>query len=92
MKRSREEVRADIVLLLRGLADDWEYTGEITESTRMLADLEFESLDVVVFGTVVQEHFNQDLPFPEFFAEIGQRAVGDVTVGEWVTFVFGHLT
>jgi acyl carrier protein len=92
MKRSRDEVRADIVLLLRGLADDWEYDGEITEDTRMLADLGFESLDVVVLATVVQDYYHQVLPFPEFFAEIGQRAIGDVTVGEWVTFVCEHLT
>ncbi len=92
MKRSYEEVRSDIVLLLRRLADDWEYDGEITEDTRMLADLGFESLDVVVLGSVIQEHYDQVLPFPEFFAEIGQRAVGDVTVGEWVTFVCEHLS
>lgn len=92
MKRGRDEVRADILMLLGRLADDWEYDGEISENTRMLADLGFESLDVVVLGTVVQDHYRQVLPFPEFFAEIGQRAVGDVTVGEWVTFVYEHLT
>jgi acyl carrier protein len=92
MKQSRDVVCADIVMLLRKLADDWEYGGEITEGTRMLADLGFESLDVVVLATIVQDHYHQVLPFPSFFAEIGQRTVGDVTVGEWVTFVCEHLT
>jgi len=91
MNHSPDKVRADIVMLLRQLADDWEYNGDITDSTRMLADLGFESLDVVVLATVVQEHYQQVLPFPEFFADIGQRTVRDVTVGEWVTFVGEHL-
>ena len=92
MKRSREEIRADIVMLLGKLADDWDYDGQVTEDTRMLADLGFESLDVVVLATVVQDHYQQILPFPEFFAEIGQRSTRDVTVGEWVDFACGYLT
>ena len=92
MNRSRDEIHTDIVGLLRKLIDDWEYDGEITDSTRMLADLGFESLDVVVLATVVQDYYDQVLPFPEFFAEIGQRDIRDVTVGEWVTFVGEHLT
>ena len=91
MNDSRDKVRADMVMLLRQLSDDWEYDGDIVDSTRLLADLGFESLDVVVLATVVQEHFEQVLPFPEFFADIGQRSVRDVTVGEWVTFVGEHL-
>lgn len=91
MNRNRDEIRADIVMLLKKLADDWDYDGEITEDTRMLEDLGFESLDVVVLGTIVQDHYRQVLPFPEFFAEVGQRVARDVTVGEWVTFVHEHL-
>lgn len=91
MKRSREEILADLLLLLRGLADDWEYSGEITPDTYLLADMGFESLDVVVLSTAVQEHYGQGLPFPEFFAEIGQRQLRDVSVGEWVDFIYKYL-
>lgn len=91
MKKSREEIRADVLLLVRRVADDWEYSGEITESTFFLADLGFESLDVVVLGTAMQEHYGQVLPFPELFAEIGQRGIRDVTLGEWVDFIYKHL-
>ena len=38
MKKSREEILADVMLLLRRLADDWEYGGDITEDTYLLAD------------------------------------------------------
>ena len=91
MKRSHEEILADVMLLLRQLADDWEYSGDITEDTYLLADMGFESLDVVVLGTAVQERYGRVLPFPELFAEIGQRELRDISVGEWVDFIYEHL-
>ena len=91
MKRSREEILADVLLLLRGLAEDWEYDGEITQEAHLLADLGFRSLDVVVLGTAVQERYKQVLPFPELFAEIGRRGLRDISVGEWVDFIYTHL-
>ena len=91
MKRSRETILSDVLLLLRQLADDWEYSADITESTYLGVDIGFESLDVVVLGTALQEYYKQVLPFSEFFAELGQRERPDVTVGEWVDFVNAHL-
>lgn len=91
MKKSREEILADVMLLLRPLADDWEYSGDVTQDTYLLADMGFQSLDVVVLGTAVQEHYGQVLPFPELFAEIGQRELRDISVGEWVDFINKHL-
>lgn len=91
MKRAREDILADILHLLRQLADDWEYSEEITEETRLFQDMGLESLDVVVLATAVQEHYKQVLPFPEFFARVGEREQRDIAVGEWVDFVYEHL-
>jgi acyl carrier protein len=91
MKASREQIMADVLGLLRKLADDWEYTGEITPQTRFFADMGLGSLDVVVLGTAVQEHYKQVLPFAELFAQVGQRALPDIPVGEWVDFIHRHL-
>lgn len=44
-----------------------------------------------MLGAAVQEHFGQKFPFPEFFAEVGQREVRDFTVGEWVEFILRNL-
>jgi len=49
------------------------------------------SLDVVVLGTAVQEHYQQVFPFVELFAQVGQRAMPDIPVGEWVDFIHQHL-
>jgi acyl carrier protein len=91
MKPSREQILTDVLGLLQQVARDWEFDGRLTADTRVFADLAFESLDLVVLGAAVQEHFGQRIPFPELFAEIGQRDVRDLTIGEWVDFIDTHL-
>ena len=91
MIRTHEQVLQELLELLRDVARDWEFEGPMTADTRLFADLAFESLDLVVLGAAVQEHFHQKFPFPEFFAEIGQRSVRDLTVREWVEFIHQHL-
>jgi len=88
---TREQVMEDVLMLLRKLSDDWEYTGEITPETRFFADMGLQSLDVVVLGTAVQEHYGQVLPFMKLFAEMGQRSLPDIPVGEWVDFIHHEL-
>lgn len=91
MKRTRDQILAEVLNLLNGVVHDWEFDMPLTGDTRLFADLAFESLDLVVLGAAVQEHFGQTFPFPEFFAEIGQREVRDLTIGEWVEFIERHL-
>jgi acyl carrier protein len=91
MKHTREQILQEVLGLLSNVARDWELESPMTGDTRLFADLAFESLDLVVLGAAVQERFGQKFPFPEFFAEIGQRSVRDLTVGEWVDFIHQHL-
>jgi acyl carrier protein len=92
MTYTREQILAKVVELLNSVAGDWEFEGPIGAKTRVFADLAFESLDLVVLGSKIQEHFGQTFPFPEFFAQIGQREVRDFTIGEWVDFMERHLS
>lgn len=91
MAYTREQILAEVLDLLNSVVRDWEFEGPIGASTRLFADLAFESLDLVIFGSKVQEHFGRPFPFPEFFAEIGRREVSDITIGEWVDFLGRHL-
>jgi len=91
MTKSRVEIMADVLLLLQQLASDWEYSGAITPETLLFTDLGFESLDVVVLGTSIQEQYQRRMPFAEFLATIGQRQVRDISVGELVEFFYQHL-
>ena len=91
MSLTREQILAHIVELLQEMARDWEFQAPMTAETRLFADLNFESLDLVVLGTAVQERFGQKFPFAQFFAELGERQVKDLTIGEWVGFIHQHL-
>jgi acyl carrier protein len=88
---TRDQILAEVLDLLNSVVRDWEFEGEVGANTRLFADLAFESLDLVVLGAKVQERFGQTFPFPEFFAEIGQRDVRDLTIGEWVAFIETNL-
>jgi acyl carrier protein len=85
------QVLQGIMELLDEARGDWEYTGEIEPSTRFVADLGLESLEIVVLSTMVQQRYGR-LPFPQFFEEIGQRPEDerDLTVAELATFVCEH--
>jgi acyl carrier protein len=87
----QEVVMTDVLNLLNQLSRDWEYSGVITPDTLLFGDLGFESIDAVVLASLVQEHYGQPLPFPQLLAEVGQRDIKDLTIGELVRFVHQHL-
>ena len=89
--KTREEVMADVLMLLGRVSEDWEYGGEITAETRFFADLGLASLDVVVLGTAIQEHYGRVFPFMKLFAELGERQIPDIPVGEWVDFIHKQM-
>jgi len=91
MKRTRDQVLAEVLDLVHSVVRDWEFDQPVTEETRLYSDLAFESLDLVVLGAAVQERYGQAFPFSDLFAEIGQREERDLTIGEWVSFLERHL-
>jgi acyl carrier protein len=86
-----QEIEQQVIKLLETVARDWEYSSGIGPGTRLFADLGFESLDAVVLGTAIQEHYQRSMPFAELLAEVGQRPMPELTVGELVAFVQRHL-
>ena len=92
MKKTREQILAEMLEILNGVVQDWEFEGTVGANTRVFADLGLESLDLVILGSKVQEHYGRTFPYPAFFAEIGQRQVRDITIGEWVDFIEQNLT
>lgn len=92
MTPSHAEIEAQVITMLGEIARDWEYSAEVGPDTRLFRDLGFESLDAVVLGTAIQERYQRPLPFAELLAEIGQRPVPELTVGELVSFVELHVS
>ncbi len=87
----RETLRDDLLKILTELRDDWEFSGEITEATRLFQDLEFESIDAVALGSAIEEHYDRSLPFAEFLTKAGEREAADITVGELLGFLVENL-
>ena len=92
MTTPRDEIQTYLTTLLQELARDAAYTLDVGADTGLFSDLGFESLDAVVLGTAIQEHYERTMPFAELLAEVGQRKVRDLTVGELVRFVETHLS
>lgn len=91
MSVSKPEVLDYVLNLLRELAEDWDYEGEIVEDTLLFRGLNLQSLDVVVLGNSIVEHYNAPIPYADFLADIGLRELNDVSVSEWVEFTHAHL-
>lgn len=88
---SDPQIMTEVTALVTELAGDWDYEGEVGPSTRFLADLGMESLDLVVLGTTLQSRYGA-VPFAEFLAAMGRRPVEDrdVTIAALVEFVSEH--
>ena len=91
MSATYDQVISDVLGLLDQLSDDWEYSGEITAETGLLTDLGFESLELVVLGVSIQEHYSEQIPFEEMLSDIGKRKLPDIYIGDLVDFIHKHL-
>jgi acyl carrier protein len=90
---NRDTVFADLVHILEDMTSDWdmEYSGGIQEDTRIIGDLQFESIDVVQLLVAIEEHFQRnDLPFVELVMK-DSRYVDELRVGEIADFLTKHL-
>ncbi|HXG13410.1 MAG TPA: phosphopantetheine-binding protein [Gemmataceae bacterium] len=87
---SREQILNDLAGILKNFHGR-EYYGEIGPQTRFFGDLGLASIDAVVLGETIEAHYGRKLPFHEFMAGLGQRAVRDIEVGELAAFLHRHL-
>ena len=64
----RSIVLRDVVSILEDITGDWDLdlSGGIGPETRLIADLGFESIDVVQFVVAIEQRFQRrDLPFEQ---------------------------
>lgn len=90
---ARETILHDLVQLVSDVIQDWdvEYSGGITEETRLIGDLDFQSIDVVMLVGEIHRHYNRsDLPFEKILL-VDNRNVDDVRVSTIADFLFQEL-
>ncbi|WP_406700279.1 acyl carrier protein [Singulisphaera sp. Ch08] len=87
---TRASINADVAKILSHF-EGREYSGEIDSETRFFADLGLASIDAVVLGEQLQNHYGRPLPFGDLMAALGQRSDRDLRIGELVDFLVKHL-
>ena len=85
-----EKILNDLVVVMKEMTD-WEYSGPISRETKFFADLGYESVDAVFFGGALEDHYGQRFPFGEFLEKQEELGRTDMSLGELVDFVRGHL-
>lgn len=90
---TRDSIHEGVVCIIKDITLDWDLDieGGIGNETRLVADLDFESIDIVEFVVAIEEHFKRKgLPFEELLMKDGVY-VQEITVQESVTFLFKNL-
>ena len=90
---SQEAILGDVVEILKNMTSEWDVglDGPMGAETKLIADLGFESIDVVQFIVAIQEKYKRrDLPFEQLVMVDG-RYVDEIAVNDTVTFLHRHL-
>jgi acyl carrier protein len=90
MTRTKEQIQNDVSDMLRNF-NGREYSGDIGPRTCFFGDLGLASIDAVVLGETLEEHYGRRLPFHLFMADLGRRAVRDIELDDLVAFLHQHL-
>jgi acyl carrier protein len=90
MRQTRQEILDYLLHTMQELTEDWDYAEPVSPKSLLFTEMGLESLDAVVLGTAIQEHYQAQMPFAELLAEIGQQQ-RDLSINELADFVVTHL-
>ncbi|MFP5306445.1 MAG: phosphopantetheine-binding protein [Gammaproteobacteria bacterium] len=93
MTAADQTLVARLVSLLKDFTQDWDSVldGEYGRDTRLLADLGFESVDIIQLTVAVEEEFGlHKTPFDRLLMKDG-RYVDDLSVGQLADFLAGFV-
>ncbi len=86
---NQDQVHALVVGVLADITQDWDLdlANGFAADTRLIADLAFESIDLVQFAVAIEQALGTTgLPFEKLFMKDGDY-VEDLTLGEVVRFL-----
>ncbi|MDY7012939.1 MAG: acyl carrier protein [Cyanobacteriota bacterium] len=88
-----ESITDRLIAMIEDMTSDWDITTteELNRNTQLIADLAFESIDIVQLVVAIEESFKKrGLPFEQVLMEEG-RYVDDLTIGELSDFLQVNL-
>jgi acyl carrier protein len=90
---SKQDIQSKVIKALETMTMDWdiEIDGGINAETRLIEDLQFESIDIVQFIVVLEQSIGRkDIPFENLFLVEGDY-VDDILVSSVVDFLDTQL-
>jgi acyl carrier protein len=92
-KFTRDELERDLVAILTDMTADWDlsFAGSIQPDTRLMADLAFESIDVVQLVVAIEGHVKRRQLHFEKLLMVDGRYVQELKVEEIADFLAEQL-
>ncbi len=90
---TRESISQDVIAIIQSMISDWDLSPDlpIGLDTRLVADLDCKSIDIVQLIVSLQEHFEQrNLPFERLLMS-EERYVDEIYVRDIVDFLVKYL-
>jgi acyl carrier protein len=86
---ARDQIEKDVVDILSDMTTDWDldFEGPVSPQTRLMADLAFESIDVVQLVVAIEAHFQRRQMHFEHLLMVDGRYVEELQVGQIVDFL-----
>lgn len=91
---ARHAIQDEIVQILTDMTQDWDLdlSDGISGSTRLMADLACESMDIVMLIVAIEERFSRKgLPFEKLLME-EDRYISELSVDEVTDFLVRELS
>jgi acyl carrier protein len=91
---NRAAIESKVIAVANETIADWglDLPGGITRDTRLVEDLNFESIDIVQFAVGIERAFDRKgLPFERVFMKDGNY-VEDIKISEMTDFLCTELT
>lgn len=90
MKPTEEQAIAQVIEIMRVLETDLGGSTEPSAETKMLSDMNWSSLNVIVLANATQEYYQRIFPFDQLFLETGYSGASDISVRDWAEFIRAH--
>jgi acyl carrier protein len=87
-----ETIQGTVIEIVKDLVQDWgvEPEGGIAGSTRLAADLEFASVDIIQLCVAIEQHYGQKIGFQDLLMKNGSY-VSDLSLTQIAEFVAGKI-
>jgi acyl carrier protein len=89
--RTVEQIYRDLAEVLAQAFPDRDISVAVGPQTRVLSDLGFASIELVVLGERLEQFYGRKLPFGQFLASLRNTDAGDLEVGTLVKFLQQHV-